>query len=491
LLAASIGFFLASSGLALLGVFMVMTLITWGAAIIIGDLKSENVKKAVAAMTVAGLVIVLVLYKEISFFVVNGRIFERLTGIYIGWEIPAWAAPLGISYFTLILVGYLLDVSWGTVKAPQKNPLKMLLFAGYFPQLASGPISRYNLMQGSLYEGRELSCRSIWRGLQRVIWGTFKVLCVSTRLSVFVSAIYDAQATPGNPFIGLAFVYGAVLYVWTVYMNFSGAMDIVIGVSEMFGITLPENFERPFGGKSLSELWRRWHMTLGFFMKDYVLYRTLKSAWLNKIRMSVKNRFGKKAANNIPTYIGMFIVWFCVGFWHGGTYKFIFGSGLFFFIMIVGGLMLQPLFDLLMRLLHINTEWFFWRLFQQLRTFLLFAFSVSFGRAESFGAGLDIWKRAIFEPNLSSLFDFREMAAYIVRYTGLDAAEAGLMLAYAFGGLFLAFLVSFLQEKFGSLRALQGKTVLALNIAATVLLLFATLWIGGFDNRVDLIYGNF
>ena len=491
LLTASVGFFLANSSVALFAVFAATTLITWLAALGIARSKAEETKTLIVGEAIIAFLAVLFLYKESSFVVGNSNIIARITGLPIGMEMPKWVAPLGISYYTLILIGYLLDVRWGTIPEPQKNPLKMLLFAGYFPQMISGPFSRYSFMQEALFNGGSFQVSHLWNGLQRMIWGIFKVLVVSTRLSVFTAAIYEAQALPGNPLRGFAFVFGAILYVLTVYSNFSGSMDIVIGVSEMFGIPLAENFQRPFGATNLSEVWRRWHMTLGFWLKDYVLYPVLKSDWMAKIRTAIKKKFGSKAAKNIPTYIGMFVSWFCVGFWHGGSWKYICGSGLFFFVMILGGILLEPVFNKTIKALHINTASKIWHLFQRLRTFMLFALSVSFGRMGSLGDGLHIWGRAVLKPNFQGLFDFQAISAYLIQYTGADKSGTVAMLAIAFVGLLAIFFVSFLQEKYGNLRSLTGKKTFVLRTVAITVVLLACLWFGGFDNKVDFIYGNF
>jgi len=332
ILVANICFFLASSTLALFAVFVTMTLLTWLAALLIAKLRSETTRNWIAAVTIAALVSVLIAYKELPFFSVLLNLSGKVFGSKLHIDLPAWAAPLGISYYTLILIGYLTNVLWENILEPQTNPLKMLAFSGFFPHMVSGPFSRYSDLAEPLFLGSRFQGKNLLSGAVRALWGVFKVLLVSSRLSVLVAAIFDAQqlSPAANPYVGIFVILGAGLYVMNVYMNFSGSMDIVIGVSEMFGIPLAENFNHPFVSTSLSEFWRRWHMSLGFWLKDYVLYPVLKSRWMYRIRESLLRRFGKTASKAIPTYIGMFITWFLVGFWHGGTLNYLFGSGLFF-----------------------------------------------------------------------------------------------------------------------------------------------------------------
>lgn len=491
LLAASASYFLSISTPAQMLVFIGMSMLTFLAALVIKRSQSEEFKKAITIITLIVLVAILIRYKEITFIVSNFNRLTFLAGLSWGITLPDWVAPLGISYYTLILIGYLLDVRWGNVLKPQKNPFKFLLFAGYFPHMISGPFSRYNDIGETLFSGVEFSFKNIWFGLQRVIWGVFKVLVISTRVSVFVKIIFNAQALPveQNLFRGIGVVAGAVLYVLNVYMNFSGSMDIVIGVSEMFGVPLAENFQRPFSATSLSEVWRKWHISLGFWLKDYVMYPTQK-ALTSRFGKATKKLFGKKAGKDIILYSAMLVVWFCVGFWHGGSWKYIFGSGLFFFIMITGGLILQPLSKRLITLLHINTTSAAWHLFQKVRTLLLFAFSVSFGRADSFMAGLHMWRNAFRRVNLT-LFTSEAWRNIVINDMGLTDLTDGIILAAITAiSVAIVFAVSCLQERFGSIRVLMKKSRL-LNIILILALLVATFCIGGFDNSVDFIYGNF
>jgi D-alanyl-lipoteichoic acid acyltransferase DltB (MBOAT superfamily) len=403
--------------------------------------------------------------------------------VHLGWTEPQWVAPFGISYFTLILIGYLLDVHWGTIDSPLKNPLKFLTFVGYFPHMTSGPFTRYNDIKDSLFAEVKFQWLNIFNGFQRIIWGLFKVLVISTRLLVVVNTIYDAQSLPlaENHFTGLAIAFAAITNVLYIYMNFSGSIDIILGVSELFGIRLSENFKRPFSATSLSELWRRWHITLGLWVKDYVLYPTLKSDLLDKFRGFCQRKLGKKASKKIPTYVGLFVTWLCVGFWHGGTWKFIFASGIFFFAMIVGGLIFEPVFDKLVRLLRINTSCASWRWFGQARTFCLFSLAVSFGKAESFLNGIALWENFFKIFNLTALFDGS------IFNLGLQVKD----LFYMSAGLAAVFIVSYLQEQKGSIRLLLSKQNFLFRVGLIAILLVSTFLIGSFDNKIDLMYGNF
>ena len=121
---------------------------------------------------------------------------------------------------------------------------------------------------------------------------------------------------------------GTIAFAFQLYTNFSGGMDIALGISQTFDLKLPENFDRPFFSKNISEYWRRWHITLGVWMKEYVFYPILRSPLFTALSQKTRMKFGKKRGEQITTFTGMFVLWFAVGIWHGGDWKYIIGSGL-------------------------------------------------------------------------------------------------------------------------------------------------------------------
>ena len=265
LLAASGCFLFFNGSAALCAVFAAQVLAAWLAALAVARLQSERLKTLVTALGVLALGAALIWFKDLSFFVNNFNRVSALTGLGLELQMPQISAPFGVSYYSLMLISYLLDVRWGKLDAPERNPLRLLLFAGYFPQMTSGPISRYGEVAGSLFGRTRWDLRRFQFGLQRFLWGLFKKLVLADRLAVAVSALYD-----GDPCTGLLVVVAAFLYIAQLYADFSGCMDIILGVSELFGVELPENFRRPFAATDLSELWRRWHMTLGLDRKSVV-----------------------------------------------------------------------------------------------------------------------------------------------------------------------------------------------------------------------------
>lgn len=368
--------------------------ITYLMAFIINDLYGFK-QKLILFCTVTSDILFLLYFKERNFFIITHNLLSSVFK-FSHWEKVEIAAPLGVSYLILMLVSYMLDVSWGIVK-PQKNPLKFLLYVLYFPITTSGPITRYSQVENQLFIEHEFDYEQFCFGVQRIVWGMFKKMVVADRIGLIVGTIYGNYEN----YTGFTILIGLLAYTLQVYTDFSGCIDMVLGTSQSLGIILPENFCKPFFSGSLSEIWRRWHMTLGFWVKDYVLYPILKSTSIQILSKFLKSRFGKKNryAKLIPTWCGMLVVWFIVGFWHGGSWKYIFGGGLFFFAMIVGGQLLEPVFEWLIKIFRINTKTTSWRVFQNLRTVFLFAAAVSFQRAVSFKTGLKMWRKVFSEFN--------------------------------------------------------------------------------------------
>jgi D-alanyl-lipoteichoic acid acyltransferase DltB (MBOAT superfamily) len=493
LLVASVYFFVKGCSIQLFFLFVGMALAAYICALVIdsfnakidkeaNEAKQSNLsrqKNIVAGIAVIVEAMILILLKDSTFFINNVQNVGGLFGV--GMDIPKlnWIAPIGVSYYTLILISYVLDVNWKICK-PQRNPIKFLLFAGYFPQMVSGPFTRYGEMEKQLFVRHKFNYEQFCFGLQRFIWGLFKKLIIAERLGVITGKIYGGE---GAVYDGVYVVVAAVSYCFQLYTDFSGCIDIIIGISEMFGIALPENFRTPFFSKNLSEFWRRWHMTLGLWVKDYVMFPVTKSDFAQKIGGIFKKRFGKKAGKWVPTYIGMFATWFTVGFWHGGSWKWIIGFGMYFFVLIVAGLLLEPVFKKIIALLRINTNTFSWKLFQCFRTFSLFVLTNSITRASSLTAGLKMWKSTFTTWNPWVLFD---ESLYKL---GLDAKDFWV----AIFALAILLIVSLLQRK-GSVRQMVARQNLAFRWAIYLALVFSVIIFGCYGpgyNPADFIYREF
>ena len=238
--------------------------------------------------------------------------------------------PMGISFYTFQSMGYLIDVYNGKFEA-QKNLIKFALFVSFFPQLVQGPISRYADLSQTLYEEHRFDWHTVSFGLERILWGFFKKLVIADRILVPVKAII-ANTDSYNGFY--AFV-GAMFYALELYADFTGGIDITIGVAETMGIKVTENFNRPYFSKNIKEYWNRWHITMGTWFTDYIFYPISASQFMMKLSKKSRARLGNNLGKRVPVYLSSFIVWFTTGIWHGASWNFIvWGLGNFVVIMI-------------------------------------------------------------------------------------------------------------------------------------------------------------
>ena len=311
----------------------------------------------------------------------SGGIFTQILPAKI-MSVSLWEV-LGISFFTFQSLGYLIDV-YREVAPAQRNPFKLFLFTGFFGSVSMGPICRYNDLAPQLYEGHKFDYERTVRGLIRIAWGFFKKLVIADAIAPFVNEVYGGyEKYPGGTAI-----MATVLFAFQLYCDFSGYMDIVIGAAKTLGITLPENFDTPYFSLTISEYWRRWHITLGLWFKDYLFYPMLKSAFIQWINKRFAAYWGKKFIIKFTTYVCMYVLWFVIGLWHSAGWNFIIGSGLLHGTYIIFGEVCEPLWALIKKTFRINTDCFSYKLFQGLRTFSLVCVGFVFFRTGLGGGGL-------------------------------------------------------------------------------------------------------
>ncbi len=442
--------------------------------------KYHDTRKSKVFCVLGILIIIaqLIYLKYTNLFLVTANHIFNLFNININFGMVTRNSLLGISYYSLIMISYLIDVYRGTCK-PQKNILKCALFMSYFPILTSGPFVRYENMEKDLYEGHKLKYDSLCKGLVRILWGVFKILVISQRCGYFVDTVYGDLGTYNGCFT----IVAVILYTIQLYTNFSGSIDIIMGISEIIGINLPENFKAPFFSKTITEFWRNWHITLGSWLRDYIFYPLQKSNFIQKLNKKCKNIFGKKFGKKIPLYLSMFIMWTLIGIWHGGAYTFIIASGILQFIYIVLEDLLGPASEKINKKIGINTEAFSYKLYQALRTFLLFSFAMIFFRATSIGNGIQIIK-SIFVYNPWVLTDNTTLFT-----AGLDL--------YDFRVLIISIIVLFIVDglsRSGSVREKLFKQNIVFRWTIIYMLIFAILIFGCYGVGYDpaaFIYRQF
>lgn len=400
---------------------------------------------------------------------VNSLFSAKLAGV-------DWVLPLGISFYTFQTVSYIIDVYWEKVEA-EKNIFRVALFTSFFPLLIQGPISRYGDLTETLFAEHKADFKQISFGLQRILWGYFKKLVIADRLLVAVTTLCGDPAA----YTGAYVFFGAMFYAAELYADFTGGIDITIGIAQVLGVKVQENFIRPYFSRNIAEYWRRWHISMGTWFKDYIFYPLSVAPWLLKLskkaRKSISDGFGKK----LSVYVSTIITWFLTGLWHGAAWNFVVW-GLLNAVFILAGEEYKPVATRFRTKHERLVSTFGYRVFETLRTFLL---------VSSFRI-LDCYRDVAisFKAFFSVFTDFNWGSAFgNLLNIGLSAGDyliAGI-------GIVMMFTVSCVQEKHGEVRELIWQRKLLPYVLFTLLaigiLIFGAYGVG-YDSA-QFIYNQF
>ena len=381
--------------------------------------------------------------------------------------------PLGISFYMFQSVGYVVDVYRTTVPA-QKNFFKFALFVSYFPQLIQGPISKFSDLAPQLFEGRSFDGKQLSFGLQRLLWGFFKKLVIADRIAVAVVALKAPE------FTGVGFFLLTVFYAVQIYADFTGGIDMALGLSQAMGIKLEENFIRPFFSKNIAEYWRRWHITLGEWMKSYIFYPISVSQPMLKLSKVARTRLGN-FGKRLPVYAASVATWVVTGIWHGITPNFILWGLMNCFVIVVSE-ELAPLYERFHNRFGLkNRKWYGG--FEILRMFVL----MNLIRIVDLFPNVGVYFARM--GSLVSTFNFHILWDGTMMKLGLTGLDYGILLC----GIILMFALSLFQEKKGSFReAIWDKPVLRYSLMFVLLLVVLLMGSYGIGyNASNFIYNQF
>lgn len=498
LLAASYLFYFISSGW-LTGFILLSTLSIFGAGILLGRIHDSFSRAKAAAppeerkalkhqatqrkkWVVAGAVVVnfglLFFLKYFNFFALNVNYILKHFPSVSGIPLLHLVMPLGISFYTLQAVSYVIDVYRGRCR-PERNFGRLALFVSFFPQIVEGPIGRYGDLAPQLYEGHPFNYRAFTFGLQLMLWGLFKKIVIADRANMLVQTVFAKNAA----YSGVAVVIAVLVYTLQIYADFSGMMDIVSGMSQLYGITLAENFRRPFFSRSVNEFWRRWHITLGAWLRDYIFYPVSLSKPFGKISKFFKKHCNAHFGQLLPAAMALFFVWFGNGIWHGASWKYIF-YGLYYYAIMMMGMLCEPLTLKLRQRLHIQDTSRIYRGFQMIRTFLLVNVGMLIFRAVNLHAALNMLTSAFAGFSLASFTDGTLL------HLGLDVYDYGVLLA----GVLIMVIVGVLKERGVHLRESIARRNIALRWAVYFAAIFLVIIFGAYGDGyvpVEPLYAQF
>ncbi len=278
----------------------------WG--LVVDKYREASGAKWLLGVAVGSNLLILFLFKYLNFSV---EILNSLLGV--GLAVPGILLPIGISFFTFQAISYVLDVYYKRGKV-QRNPLNVGLYIAFFPQLVAGPIVRYNTIAQQIQKRKE-TVSDFAYGVERFQIGFCKKILLSNTFAQVADLTFETAAAGANMGADLAWL-GAVAYSLQILFDFSGYSDMAIGLGRMFGFRFDENFRYPYAAESVSDFWRRWHISLGTWFRDYV-YIPLGGSRVGKPRM----------------VLHLLIVWGLTGIWHGANWTFLVW-GLFYFLLI-------------------------------------------------------------------------------------------------------------------------------------------------------------
>lgn len=360
--------------------FLLFTaLSTYVTARVLDKVKRKNALVGLCILVNAG---VWFYIKELPWVLTTAaRVFNKLG---VDFTAPALSVivPVGISYFTLQAIAYLVDVAKGKVQA-ERNPLKYLLFLSWFPAIIQGPISRYDQLMPQLVKPNKIFFETFRDGLVLILFGVVKKMVIADRIGIFANYCFQNHAD----LRGVILYLGAIAYSLQLYADFSGCVDICRGVSSLFGVEIIDNFRRPYASRSIKEFWSRWHISLSTWLKDYI-YIPLGG---NRKGIFVK-------------YINIIIVFLISGLWHGAGFQFVAWGMMHAAYQIIGDITL-PIRRKIKDKLDIKEDSFVERVLQVLVTFHLVALAWIVFRSSGLRTALVYLKNMFASAELWVLFN--------------------------------------------------------------------------------------
>lgn len=408
--------------------------------------------------------VILLLYAKTGNWVLQG-----LVGLLsLDGDLMQAVVALGASYYTFSLISYVADVYWRKDRA-ETNFLRLLLFLLYFPKVLQGPISRHKNLAPQLAQPHKFDYREFCFGLQLMLWGYFKKMVIADRLAIFVNTVFENAADASGAHLLVAACFAAL----QVYCDFSGCMDIVGGFSQVLGLKLEENFNHPFFSRSAAEYWRRWHITLGTWFKDYIYMPLMISPKLISISKKLRQWFGQRTGKAFMTIVPLMAVWLLSGLWHGTGWNYVVW-GLYWGVIIICSTVFAPELKKLTKALHINTEAGSWKIFQMARTFLLFVI----GRIITIPGNLGVsWKVL---QSIALNFHVENLVDGSLYTLGLDRPNFILAIVC----IFVLWSASMLQER-GCVREQLAGSNIVFRWSAYYLLFFSIIIFGIYGPGYD------
>lgn len=436
------------------------------------ELKKKLGKKKKRIVTCGVLInlLFLVILKYLNFILGSIGSLASLLGLSLNIKVLSLLMPLGISFYTLQAISYMVDVYRGKYES-EKNFFKIALFLGFYPALIEGPISRYDEFGKDLTAPHDFNYENMCHGLQLILWGLIKKIVIADRMNIIVSAVFDNY----QEYAGIIIIFAIITYTFQIYTEFSGIIDVVTGILEMYGIKATKNFERPFFSRNVNEFWRRWHMSLGAWLRDYVFYSVSLSKPITNLSKKIRGKVSSFLEGFLPVAISLFVVWFINGLWHGASFKYIFYGLYYYIIMMIG----QIIHEIIVRKTNKELDGKLIKGLQIFRTFIIVNIGMLIFRADTISIAFRMMGQI-----------FRGGTINLVNANVIDIYDLSIILI----SFFVVLLVDFVQEKGIKIRELIDSKPIYVRFAIYLLMIFTLIILGAYGDGyvpVDPIYGQF
>lgn len=455
---------------------LVVVAISYTAGRLMEGQKPKKKKKIMYVSLLLELICLIVL-KYSDFFVFSG--YSLLTGLGLemgDYNHIKFIVPIGISYYTLQGISYIVDVKRKKI-APSHDIFKLALYLSFFPQIMEGPITRYDEVADRLCDGHDLTYSDICQGYQRILYGLFKKVVIADRMNVAVETVFAR----GDYYGALSFL-GAILCTIQLYMDFSGTIDIAIGSGKVLGVSMAENFKQPFFADNASDFWHRWHITLGTWFKDYIFYPVSLSSFVTKQAKACKKSNKAWLATYITAFWSLICVWLSNGLWHGPKWTYIL-YGVYYFLIIFLEYMLEPKFKKFLNKHKWSPKSPGVRAFRFIKLCLIVIVGEMFFKADTWSQGFAMFKSFFANPELGRLFSD-------ISGLGLDIYDYPILLF----SLLLVLAISIMKEKKANIRSKIESMPLLCRWAFWYAAVFVVIIFGaygpGFD-AVAMMYATF
>lgn len=390
-----------------------------------------------------------------------------------GIGLAEFIMPIGVSYYTLTILAYLIDISHKKHPA-EHNFLNFLVFITFFPSIIEGPINLYRKVMPQITETHTFTPDNFIDGFARILFGYCKKMLIADRIGMIVIGILGDETLTGWPVF-----FAMILYSFQIYADFSGGIDVVMGVAKMLDIQLTENFKAPLMSVSVTEFWAKWHISLGEFMEKYIYYPIVLNRRIMKLSKKIKNAYLSKA---FSATIASVIVFIIVGIWHGTGWNYVV-YGCYQALFVSSAVLLGPVYKKGRALLPLG-ESAGYRVFMILRTFVILTFGRYFIRAKDLPQAFTLFERTFSGGGFSKLTD-----GTLLQF-GLDPLDLWIM----GGGIVLMIVLDLIASRGVKIREriIQGNIVIryGLYFVAIFSLLIFGMYGEGFTGA-SFIYQGF